>query len=286
MIHFLRYTKIYILISAIVIGLGLFSIVRWGYAVSIDFVGGSLFVVSSNSVSRNISIEQIFLKKKIKIQSMEKRSDSVTIRTVALSQDKFESISQELRSASPSFTILKSETVGPTIGMETVKKTLVASFLGLIAILSYMAFAFRGWQAALSAVVATLHDLLVIFGMYSLLSHFFGAQLDTLFVTAVLTSMSFSVHDTIVVFDKIREYQASSYGSLEDQANRALTQTMVRSFNNSMTIIFMLLALVLLGGSTIRFFACALLVGTITGTYSSPFVATPLFVWLKRKFKN
>jgi len=163
-----------------------------------------------------------------------------------------------------------------------VTKTVIAAFLGIIGILLYMSFAFRGFNSALSAVLASIHDLLVVFGCYSLMSHFFGAQMDTLFVTAILTSMSFSVHDTIVVFDKIREYKNEQGGTIDYFANKALTETMVRSLNNSMTIIFMLLALILLGGSTIRFFAATLLIGTVTGTYSSLFIATPIFVWLEK----
>ena len=132
-----------------------------------------------------------------------------------------------------------------------------------------------------------IHDFLVVVGSYSLLSHFFGAEFDSMFVTALLTTMSFSVHDTIVIFDKIREYlKEEGKGSIEYYANRALTETMVRSLNNSMTIVFMLLALVLLGGTTIRFFSLTLLIGTITGTYSSPFVATPLLVWLEKRRKK
>jgi len=150
-----------------------------------------------------------------------------------------------------------------------------------------MSFAFRGLNFALAAIVALLHDLLVLVGVYSLISHFLGAELDTLFVTAALTTMSFSVHDTIVIFDKIREHvRVEGKGNIQETSNKALTETMVRSLNNSMTIAFVLLALMLIGGSTIKFFAAALLVGTITGTYSSPFVATPVYVFLeKRKVK-
>jgi preprotein translocase subunit SecF len=110
------------------------------------------------------------------------------------------------------------------------------------------------------------------------LGHFFGAEVDFLFVTALLTILSFSVHDTIVVYDRIRENQKRLQGNMKDLANKALTETMIRSFNNSMTIVFMLVALVLLGGTTIKWFAVALLVGTISGTYSSPFVAVPILV--------
>ena len=132
-----------------------------------------------------------------------------------------------------------------------------------------------------------IHDFLVVVGSYSIISHFWGAEVDTMFVTALLTTMSFSVHDTIVIFDKIREYlKEEGKGNIEYYANRALTETMVRSLNNSMTIVFMLLALSLLGGLTIRFFVITLLIGTITGTYSSPFIATPILVWMEKRRKK
>ena len=135
----------------------------------------------------------------------------------------------------------------------------------------------------MAAIAAMLHDFLVLIGMYAL-SRPFGAEVDALFITSLLTTMSFSVHDTIVVFDKIREYKGTSGLSLEILANKALTETMIRSINNSITIMLMLVPLVFMGGDSIRFFAAALLIGTITGTYSSPFVATPLLVFFEKKF--
>ena len=129
--------------------------------------------------------------------------------------------------------------------------------------------------------------MFILVGVYAVLSYYFNAEIDTLFITAALTTMSFSVHDTIVIFDKIREYiREEGRVNIENSANKALTETMVRSLNNSMTIVFMLLALILFGGSTIKFFIIALLIGTITGTYSSPFVATPVLVWLEKRKKK
>ena len=124
-----------------------------------------------------------------------------------------------------------------------------------------------------------LHDSLVLLGIFSLLGHFFGIEVDLLFVTATLTVLSFSVHDTIVVYDRIRELQKRhSNESVYELANQAVSETMIRSLNNSLTIIFMLLALFLLGGVSTRFFALALLIGTVSGSYSSPFTAVPLLV--------
>jgi preprotein translocase subunit SecF len=128
-----------------------------------------------------------------------------------------------------------------------------------------------------------LHDSLVLLGTFSLLGHFMGVEVDTLFVTALLTILSFSVHDTIVVYDRIRELKKKhGYLEFEDIVNRAVVETMGRSINNSLTIIFMLLAMYLLGGDTTRWFIFALLVGTISGTYSSTFTAAPLLIlWEK-----
>ena len=141
-----------------------------------------------------------------------------------------------------------------------------------------------------SAILAMLHDTIILLGTFALLGHFVAVEVDILFVTAMLTILSFSVHDTIVVYDRIRETSKRSSGlPMIDIANRAVTETMVRSLNNSLTIIFMLVALFLMGGVTIKWFVFALLVGTITGTYSSPFVAVPLVVtWeeLRKKMKR
>jgi preprotein translocase subunit SecF len=162
----------------------------------------------------------------------------------------------------------------------------MAVLFASLGILAYMTYAFKKVKHGLAAVIALGHDFLVLVGSYSLISHFFGAEVDTLFITAILTTMSLSVHDTIVVFDKIREYERTTVLPIEVLVNKALTETLVRSTNNSLTIILMLVPLTFVGGETIRFFAAALLIGSITGIYSSPFVATPILVWLEKNFKN
>jgi len=288
MIDFLKYTRIYLAISLIVIAAGIASIILWQYDYSIDFVGGtSLEYQVDKNPDRN-KIAQLIEKQEVKIQEIVIDGNKVSIRTSAIDEKKEKSLRESLgKELKAKITVLRTETVGPTIGAETLQKTLIATGIAILGILAYVAYAFKKFNFALAAIIALVHDILVVIGSYSLISHFFGAQLDTLFVTALLTTMSFSVHDTIVVFDQIREYEhRHGKGNIYDYANRALTDTMVRSFNNSMTIIFMLLALVLLGGTTIKFFAVTLLIGTITGTYSSPFVATPIAVWLESRKKK
>ena len=286
MVNFLKYRWLYFLISAVVIGAGIFSIVSWRFRYSIDFVGGTNL---EYEISKNIDlveVKKIFKENKIEVITLSGSDKKLLLRAKPIDEQKELKIRKDLESSSKSkITTLRFETVGPVIGSETIRKTVIASILAILGILLYMSFAFKSFYFAASAIVALMHDFLVVIGVYSLMSHFFGAEVDLLFITALLTTMSFSVHDTIVIFDKIREYGVRDKSEIEYYANRALTETLVRSLNNSMTIIFMLLALVLLGGTTIRYFVATLLVGTITGTYSSPFVATPILVWLEKRRK-
>ena len=288
MINFLKYRWLYFLISFIVIGAGLFSIAKWGFRYSIDFTGGSNFEFQMNKVVSKDKMQKVLDLNKISVVSLKQQDNNIILRTKVLDQNKESLLKKDLEAKlKVKITVLRSETVGPTLGKEAINKTLVASILAVIGILIYMSFAFKGFNFAFSAVLAMFHDLLVVVGTYSLLGHFFGAEVDTMFVTAVLNTMSFSVHYTIVIFDKIREYNKLGEAiNIEEVSNKALSETMVRSLNNSMTIVFMLLALTMMGGTTIRFFIITLLIGTITGTYSSPFVATPILVWLEKMKKK
>ncbi len=288
MIHFSRYTKLYLIISLLVISSGIFSIVKYGYNVSIDFTGGTLiqYKTAPNTKLETNQLNSLVTSFKSELVDHKLSPDGV----LTLRLSKFEDAQEPtLRSkleklANAPVKLSSLESVGPTIGADAIRKTLIAAACGVLVILSYIFYSFRKMSFAVAAVVALLHDIAVVLGVYSIISHFFGAPLDTLFVTALLTTMSFSVHDTIVIFDMIRdELRRGKGGSITDLADHAVTSTMVRSLNNSLTIIFMLFSLVLLGGTSIRYFAIALLIGTVTGVYSSPFVATPVMIWLERR---
>ena len=287
MINFFKYKLIYFLLSGTIIFFGIYSVARWGYKFSIDFVGGTNLEYQADKKLNLDATKKIFMADSIDIIEIDQKDKVMNVRTKAIDETKEKKLKEDLeKNLQTKITVLRSETVGPVLGKETMVKTFVASILAIFGILLYMSFAFKGFNFALAAIIAMFHDLLVVIGSYSLMSHFFGAEVDTMFVTAVLTAMSFSVHDTIIIFDKIREYRnVEGRIDMEYGANKALTETMVRSLNNSMTIIFMLLALTLLGGSTIRFFIATLLIGTVTGTYSSQFVATPILVWLEKRKK-
>ncbi len=183
------------------------------------------------------------------------------------------------------------ESIGPTIGKELFQRAVLAVGLVLLAIVLYISWAFRkvsigpvrAWVYGVSAIVALFHDLIVVIGIFALLGHYFHIELDSLFVTALLTVLGFSVHDTIVVFDRIRErLRIGHEATFEDTVNVSLNQTLVRSLNTSLTTILVLLALYLFGGHSIRNFTLALLIGIASGTYSSIFVAAPLLVVYER----
>ena len=285
MINFLKYRWLYLIISTLVIGLGLYSIISFGYVYSIDFTGGSIIEYQIKPEIRKENIEKVFRDKKIKLSSITKSQQGYLIRSVAIDEKQEKQINETIKNSNnlKEIKTLRFETVGPSLGKETVNKTVYASIIAVIGILLYMTYAFKKISYGLAAIIAMIHDFVVLIGVYSLLNRFFGAEVDTLFVTAALTTMSFSVHDTIVVFDKIREIRQFSSEPLETITNKALTTTMVRSLNNSLTIILMLIPLIFFSGEAMKYFAAALLVGTITGTYSSPFIATPLFVFLEKR---
>lgn len=278
MIDFIRYTKIYFALSLVVIFAGLFTLLTQGMNLSIDFTGGSMIEYSFKNDTTAEAIQKVFDSQKIEVSSIAtENSKRYIIRAAVMTETQEAAVRNDLQA-----TQLRFDSVGPLLGIETVRKTFYASVVAVFGILLYISFTFKKLSYGIAAITALLHDLLILFGVYAILARF-GAQVDTLFITAVLTTMSFSVHDTIVMFDKIREYKKTSGLSIDTLANKALTETIVRSVNNSLTIILMLVPLTLFGGDAIRFFAAALLIGTITGTYSSPCIATPLLVLLERR---
>lgn len=290
MIKFSKYIWLYFVISALVLVPGVYSLLRFGLKPSIDFTGGTLVEMRFAKAVPAEAIQSITIKEGIPLVSVQQSSNTTYILRIKPEGDqKVTNLGQTLNKAfGTTSDIIRNETVGPILGKELLRKTVAAAIVAIFMILAYVAWAFRNITFGVSAIVALIHDLLVVLGIFSLLGLFFGVEVDTLFVTAFLTTMSFSVHDTIVVFDRIREKMRQGERlSFEGLADKALTETMNRSLTNSYTIIFMLLSLALLGGETIRWFVVALLVGTVSGTYSSPFVATPVLIlwhrWEKRR---
>lgn len=284
--NFMKYRWLYFLISAIVIVPGLFSLVFWGLKPSIDFTGGTLLELEFSSSAKASEDRQEAIRKtmeelKIDISSIQSSGEKrVLIKTKPIGREEVASIIGTLaKKIDEKPTELRFDTVGPTLGKELIQKTILAVVLGAGFILLYVWRQFKDPMFGICAILAMFHDSLVLLGVFSILGHFKGVEVDTLYVTAVLTVLSFSVHDTVVVYDRIRESQKRFFKvPFIDLVNKAVTETLSRSINNSMTIVFMLISLYLLGGETTKWFVFALLVGTISGTYSSTFTAAPLLV--------
>ncbi len=278
--EWMKYRWLYLLISGSVIIAGIFSLVKWGLPIGVEFKGGSILEYRIEKDIGGNQIENIFKENKVEVVSVQKTGGSTYLLKLGqIGSDQRSKVQSQIEKVSGGrVEELRYETVGPTVGLELVKKTLYGMLIAASGILLWVAIQFKSFKFGVSAVLAMLHDSLVVIGTYSILGHFFGAEVDLLFVTALLTILSFSVHDTIIVYDRIRESQKRLGGSLYDLANKATSETMVRSLNNSFVVIFMMIALLLLGGETIRYFVATLLVGTISGAYSSPFVAVPILV--------
>jgi len=281
--RFIRFKWFYFLISAIVILPGVFSLLKWGLRPSIDFTGGTILELefAQDGASDLQAVKETLDQLKIEYSSVQPSGDKrVLIKAQPITREDVSSIIGTVaEKAGEKPTELRFDTVGPTLGKELIKKTILGVILASGFILAYVWKQFKEPMYGVCAILAMFHDSLVLLGIFSLLGHFAGVEIDTLFVTAVLTILSFSVHDTVVVYDRIRESRKKFSGvPFQDLADKAITETLSRSINNSMTIIIMLMVLYLLGGSTIKWFVFALLVGTVSGTYSSTFTAVPLLV--------
>lgn len=274
--NWLKYRFLYFFISLAILLPGLYSLWRFGLNPSVEFTGGSLLEISLESPSPD-QIKDL-LSPTYSIHSLDHDSSTITLKLDPLTQSQADQIVSDLKTLDSQAKLISFTSVGPSVGGQLFTKALTAILIAALATLLYIAYSFRNLTFGLFAIIAMLHDTLILLGSYSLLGHFLGFQTDLLIVTAILTTLSFSVHDTIVVFDRIRELKNKNTSSLYALSNQAITETITRSLNNSLTIIFMLLSLALLGGDSIKHFTIALLIGAITGTYSSTFTAVPLLV--------
>lgn len=294
-LNFMKYKTLYFAISLAVILPGLYFLLTGGLKPAIDFTGGSVLELKLDpqvtlsqeqitSIAQNLNLpvasltlstENLLTLRSAPID----KSQSLDFQAILASEaGGLNPIATASATTSASLVVENQfATLGPTLGTELLQKTLVSVILAASSILLYIGWRFKNLKFGVTAIIAMFHDTLIILGVFAILGHFFSVQVDTLFVTALLTILSFSVHDTIVVYDRIRESQKRfPKADITDLINKAVAETLPRSINNSMTIIFMLLSLFLFGGVTIRWFVFALLVGTIAGTYSSTFTAAPL----------
>lgn len=288
--------RIWYTISIVAIVPGLISLFLFGLKLGIDFKGGAVLEVNG----KNVDVSAVTA------QGEELGFKDITVTpsgsgTLIRYRDDAEPAKQETnhqkyksKLAEKGYKEISYSVVGPSVSKDISRNALLSIIVASIAIVIYIAWAFRNvplpmtsWNFGIAAIVALLHDSLFLIGTFSLLGHFFGVEVDALFVTAVLTVIGFSVHDTIVVFDRIRENLRSKRGSFDDIVNNSILETLARSLNTSLTVLLTLLALFLFGGSSIKTFVLALLIGIVSGTYSSIFNASQLLVsWEHYKEKH
>lgn len=286
--------KIFLITSALVSVVFIISIIFFGFKLSIEFTGGSKLELTTNDrkAVNQEKLKQVYAQQNVNIVSITENSPSdITIRTDTITDAKKNQLLARLLESGVNVREKSFDTLGPIIGGEARNNAIKAVLLAIVAITLYIAFAFRkvskpvsSWKFGISAIIALIHDVLIVIGIFSLLGAFWNVEVDTLFITAVLTIMGFSVHDTIVVFDRIREnlLRNVSNSSFDEVVNRSFNETLARSLNTSVTVVLVLFALLLFGGESIRWFIVAFLVGIITGTYSSIFIASAVLVeWYK-----
>lgn len=278
--------------STLVVLPGLIFISFYGLRFGIDFTGGALLEYEfEKQIDRN-QLEKTLKENQIDISSViSSGAEAFIIKTKPLDEEKITQIKNKLSEEFGKVEVIREENVGPVIGQETTRNALLALGLACLMIIVYIAFAFRNvpkpassWRFGITAVAALLHDILVVVGLFAAFGYFFKVEVDVLFITALLTIIGFSVHDTIVVFDRIRELLPKHLSKkFTEVANVAILQTLTRSLNTSLTVVLVLVALLLFGGETIKWFTVTLLIGIISGTYSSIFNATALLVlWEER----
>ena len=282
--------------SAILWVASIIYIAMGGLKLSIDFTGGSITELKfgGNRPEATEVAKAITPSIAESATVVPVANDQFSIRTESLTEEKHQQLLSKVKEVAKDQKVdeLRFDSIGPAVGSELKTKSLWAIFFVLVLIIAYVAFAFRqvshpvpSWKFGMAAVVALAHDVVIVTGLFAFLGYHFGVQIDVLFVTAMLTLLGFSVHDTIVTFDRIRENLPKMQGKdFADVINISIEQTIVRSVNTTVTTFLAVLSVYLFGGDTTKYFTLALLAGLIVGTYSSLFIASPLlYSWVLAK---
>lgn len=290
MLNIIKHYKFWFGVSLALTLVSIISLATFGLRFGVDFKGGTVTQLEYKNTPDITKIRQISEKTIPGSQVQLTGTNGVNIKTNPLEKPDYDKLTAALKAETGEFTEKSFTSIGPIVGKELTSKAIYQLILVSLGIVFYIAYAFRkvtkpitSWNFGWAAIIALLHDLLLVVGLFSILGHFFKIEIDSLFITALLTVLGFSVHDTIVVFDRIRENLRTHAGQPIDYIiNTSINQTIVRSLNTSLTVLFVLLSLFLFGGETIKYFVLALFAGVIAGTYSSIFIASPmLVVWQK-----
>jgi preprotein translocase subunit SecF len=295
-IPFIKYYKLWVAIGSITLLMSLLLVIIFGLKPGIDFTSGSLMEWSLTKNRPSVEeVQKVYDTTGIDEAVIQKIGDLGFIsRTNFLTEEEHQRILGELKkkfdTADNKVVEKQFQTIGPTISNQLKKRAIWAVILVNISIIAYLAYAFRkvskpvaSWKYGVMAIVAMIHDILLVLGIFALLGHFKGIEIDIAFVVAILTVLGFSVNDTIVVYDRIRENLLHHTGdTFSEVVNNGLNETLMRSINTTLTVLIPLGILYFLGGTTLHNFTLALLIGMASGAYSSIFIASPLLVVAER----
>jgi preprotein translocase subunit SecF len=286
----IKYRKWWYLLSLIIIIPGTLSLIFFGLKASVDFTGGT--VIQIQGTTNKVLIERLATKDNFQSITITPATDGLIIQSKQVSEQNHKEFRADLAKLK-NVKEIQVQTVGPSISKEVTQSAITSVILASIIVVVYVAISFRripkpanSWEFGIAAIIALLHDALVLLGIFSILGHLFNVEIDPLFITAMLTVIGFSVHDTIVIFDRIRENLIKGTAeTFEQVVNRSVVEMLPRDLSTSFLVWVILLVLFLFGGSTIKYFVLALVIGILSGTYSSILNASPLLVtW--ENFKN
>lgn len=285
-------SKTWFTLSGMLIVASIVSLIVFGLNFGIDFTGGSLMDLRFESSVDTSAVKTTITDLGYDVLVQESDNNGYIVRLETINQSQHNEVLAALE-ALGTFEELRFESVGPVIGNELKRSSLWAVIILLVLIVLYVAWAFRkvsepvaSWKYGLLTIIAAAHDVILPIGIFAFLGHYYGFQVDTAFIAALLTILGYSINDTIVIFDRTRENLTSnrhSDTSFGEIVNKSVLQSFARSINTSLTTLLVLLAIFLFGGETTKPFILALIIGVISGAYSSIFLASPLLVWWEKR---
>lgn len=290
MLQIIQKRKYYYLISGILTLGSIVVLGLWGLNLGIDFKGGTLMEVqfSSTPVPEVKQVEEKLTPLSLNSLTIQPTDNNgMLLRYLASDADANEKVLEELKSLDKNITQLRTDFIGGSVSSQIKKSAFTGILLSLVGIALYIGWAFRrvsgvvnSWEFGLGAILALAHDIVIVLGLFAILGEFYNIEVGVPFIAALLTILGYSVNDTIVVYDRVREnlLRSNRKDQFEDIVNRSLNETIGRSINTSMTVIITLIAIVIFGGESIRYFGVALLAGVVFGTYSSIYIASALLV--------
>lgn len=295
-IQYSKYRKIYYLIAVVLIAASIFCLVKFGLKPSIEFAGGSIIEIEYKADRpSDQDIEANLAEFNLGSFSMQPSGDKgIILKTKEIDETLHSQILTKLREGGVEIDEKIFEAIGPSIGNELRQKTMVVIALALVAMIIYIALAFgkvqrplHSWQYGIASVIALFHDILIPLGVFALLGYYYGTEISTPVIAALLTVLGYSINNTVVVFDRIRENLFKRSESFEEVVDRSLAETLTRQLNSSLTVLFSCGAIFFFGGETLREFSLALIIGVGSGLFSSFFLAGPILVtWLNLSQKR